>query len=63
MYTIQTVGLDEAQPGQMIAKRVSSNLQYADDSTLRTESKEKPKSHLMKLKEEHEEACIKSKFK
>ena len=60
---MQTVSLDEAQPGQMIARRVSNNLRYADDSTLRRESKEKPKSRLMKLKEEHEEAYIKSKFK
>ena len=46
-------GLDEAQPGIMIAGRNINNLRYADDTTLMAES-EKLKSLLMKVKEESE---------
>ena len=38
-------------------------LRYADDTTLRAESKEKLKSLLMKVKEESEKAGLKSTFK
>ena len=47
-------GLDEAQAGMKIAGRNISNLRYADDTTLMTESKEELKSLLMKVKEESE---------
>ena len=45
-------GLDETQAGIMIAGRNISNLIYADDTTLMTESEENLKSLLMRLKEE-----------
>ena len=44
-------GLDEAQTGVKIAGRNISNLRYADDTTLMTESKEELESLLMKVKE------------
>jgi len=42
--------LDEAQAGIKIARRNINNLRYADDTTLKEESKEL-KSLLMKVKE------------
>ena len=53
-------GLDEAQAGIKIAGRNINNLRYADDITLMTESKERLKSLLMKVKEESEKAGLKS---
>ena len=44
--------LDEAQAGIKIAGRNISNLRYADDTTLMSESKEELKSLLMNVKEE-----------
>ena len=44
---MRNAGLDESQAGIKIAKR---NIIYADDSTLMTESEEKLKSLLMKVK-------------
>ena len=49
---MQNTGLDDAQAGIMIAGRNISNLIYADDTTLMTESEENLKSLLMRLKEE-----------
>ena len=46
--------LDEAQAGIKIAWRNINNLIYADDTTLRAESKEELKSLLMKVNEESE---------
>ena len=46
-------GLDEAQAEIKIARRNINNLRYADDTTLRAESKEL-QSLLMKVKEESE---------
>ena len=43
--------LDEAQAGLKIARRNISNLRYANDTTLRAESKDELKSLLMKVKE------------
>ena len=54
--------LDEAQAGIKIAGRNINNLKYADDTTLMTESKEEPKSLLMKVKEESEKVGINSTF-
>ena len=54
--------LDEAQAGIKIAGRNINNLKYADDTTLMTESKEEPRSLLMKVKEESENAGINSTF-
>ena len=45
-------GLEEAQAGIKIARRNTNNLRYADDTTLMTESEEKLKSLLVKVKEE-----------
>ena len=49
---MRNVGLDEAQAGIKIAGRNINNLRYADDTTLMTESEEKLKSLLVKVKEE-----------
>ena len=48
---MRNAGLEEAQAGIKIAGRNINNLRYADDSTLMTESKEKLKSLLLKVKE------------
>ena len=52
-------GLEEAQAGIKIARRNINNLRYADDTTLMAESEEKPKSLLMKVKEESEKVGLK----
>ena len=46
--------LDEAQAGIKVAGKSTSNLRYADDTTLMAESEEELKSLLMKVKEESE---------
>ena len=51
--------MDEAQAGIKIAGRNSSNLRYADDTTLMAESEEELKSLLMKVKEKSENAGLK----
>ena len=58
-YIMRNAGLDEAQIGIKIAVRNINNLRYADDSTLMAESKEEPKSLLMKVKEESEKVGLK----
>ena len=50
--------LDEAQAGIKIAGRNINNIRYADDTTLRAESKEL-KSLLMEVKEESEKVGLK----
>ena len=50
---MQNAGLDEAQAGIKTAGRNINNLRYADNTTLRAESKEL-KSLLMAVKEEGE---------
>ena len=52
-------GLDEAQAGIKIARRIINNLRYADDTTLMAESEEELKSLLMKKKEESEKVNLK----
>ena len=52
-------GLDEAQAGIKIAGRNINNLRYADDTTLKAETKEKLKSLSMKEKEESEKVGLK----
>ena len=52
-------GLEEAQAGIKIARRNSSNLRYADNTTLMAESEEELKSLLMKVKVESEKAGLK----
>ena len=51
--------LDEAQAVIKSVGRNINNLRYADDTTLKTESKEELKSLLMKVKEESEKAGLK----
>ena len=53
------VRLDELQAGIKTARRNSSNIRYADDTTLMAESEEELKSLLMKVKEKSEEAGLK----
>ena len=56
---MRNTGLEEAQAGIKIAGRNIKNLRYADDTTLREESKEELKSFLMKVKEESEKVGLK----
>ena len=56
---MRNAGLDIAHAGIKIAGRNINNLRYADDTTLMAESKEKPKSLLMKVKEESEKVGLK----
>ena len=56
---MRNAGLDEAQAGIKIVGRNINNLRYADDTTLMAESKEEPKSLLMKVKEESEKVGLK----
>ena len=53
------VRLDEAEAGVKTAGRNTNNLRYADDTSLMAESEEDIKS-LLKVKEESEEAGLKS---
>ena len=53
-YIMWNAKLYEAQAGIKIAGRNINNLRYADDTTLMVESKEEPKSPLMKVKERGE---------
>ena len=56
---MRNAGLEEAQAGIKIAGRNINNFRYADDTTLKAESKEELKSLLMKMKEESEKADVK----
>ena len=58
-YIMRNAELEEAQAGIQIARRNINNLRYADNTTLKTESEEKLKSLLMKLKEESEKVGLK----
>ena len=49
---MRNTGLDDAQAEIKISRRNISNLRYADDTTLMTESDEELKSLLMKMKGE-----------
>ena len=49
---MQNARLDEAEAGIKIAGRNINNLRYANDTTLKAESKEELKRLLMKVKEE-----------
>ena len=57
---MRNAGLDKAQAGIKIAGRNTNNLTYADDTTLKAESKEKLKSLLVKVKEESEKVDLKT---
>ena len=56
---MRNAGLEEAQAVIKIAGRNINNLRYTDDTTLMTESEEKLKSLLMKVKEESEKIGLK----
>ena len=56
---MRNAGLEETQAGIKIAGRNINNLRYADDTTIKTESKEVLKSLLMKVKEEREKVGLK----
>ena len=58
-YIVWNATLDEAQAGIKIAGRNTSNLRYADDTTLMAESQEELKRLLMKVKEESEKVSLK----
>ena len=53
-YSMKNTGQDEAQAGIKIAWRNNNSLRYADDTTRMAESKEEPKSLMMKVTEESE---------
>ena len=58
-YIMRNAALEEAQAGIKTARRNINNLSYTDDTTLMAESKEEPKSLLMKVKEESEKVGLK----
>ena len=49
---MRNAGLEEAQAGIKIARRIINNLRYADDTTLMAENEEELQCLLMKVKEE-----------
>ena len=51
-YIMRNVRLDEAQAGIKVARRNTTNLRYADATTLMGESEEELKGLLIKKKEE-----------
>ena len=55
---MRNAGLEEAQAGIKIARRNINNLTYADDNTIKAESKEL-KSLLIKVQEESENTGLK----
>ena len=56
---MRNAGLDETQAGTKTAGRNINNLRYANDTTLKAESKAELKTLLMKVKEEHEKVGLK----
>ena len=56
---MRNAGLEEAQAGIKIARRIINSLRYADDTTLMAESEEEWKNLLMKVKEESEKVGLK----
>ena len=57
---MQNAGLDEVKARIKIAGRTINNLRYADGTTLMAESEEKPKSLLMRVKEESGKSWLKT---
>ena len=56
---MKNTGLEEAQAGTNMAGKNISNLRYADDTTLMSESEEELKSLLMKVEEGSEKVGLK----
>jgi len=59
-YIMRNAGLDEAQTGIKIARRIINNLIYTDGITLLAEIEEELKSLLMKVKEESIKSWLKT---
>ena len=59
-YIMRNACLEEAQAGIKIARRNINNVKYADDTTLKAESEEESKNHLMKVKKESEKNWLKT---
>ena len=62
-YIMRNAGLEETQAGIKIAGRNTSNLRYANDTTLIAESEEELKSLLMKVKKDSEKVGLNSTFR
>ena len=60
---MRNAGLDELQDGIKIVGRNINNLRYLDDTILMAESKEEPKSLLMRLEEDSEKANLRLNIK
>ena len=60
-YIMWNARPDQSQAGIKIVRRNINNLRYADDTTLMSESKEKLKSLLMRVKEQSEKVGLKLK--
>ena len=58
-YVMRNAGLENSQAGIKIARRNTNNLRYADNTTLMAESREEPKSLLIRVKEESEKNGLK----
>ena len=58
-YIMRNAGLEEAQAGIKIAGRNTSNLRYADNTTLKAEREEELKSLLIKVKQQSEKIDFK----
>ena len=58
-YIMRNAGLEEAQAGIKIARRIINNFRYVNDTTLMAECEEELKSLLRKVKEESEEVGLK----
>ena len=56
---MRNAGLEESQTGIKNIRRNIKNHKYADDTTLKAESKEELKNLLMKVKEESEKVGLK----
>ena len=56
---MQNAGLEEAQIGIKISRRIINNLRYADDNTLKAESEEELKSLLMRVEKRCEKIGLK----
>ena len=56
---MQNMGLGETQAAINIARRITNNLRYADDTTLMSESEVELKNLLKTVKEESDKAGLK----
>ena len=56
---MRKAGLEEAQAGIKISRRIINNLRYADYTTVMAEIEKELKSILMKMKEESENVGLK----